>query len=699
MPIKPWSTVKTPTITKPTTKAGGVPDWSKPTPPSPVYNKFSQDVSTHVMNPLNPNNQLNVQFPKSNPITEALQPHNLLGATKKIGNYLYDNIAQIIAPTITHEEARNPKIIEDTLLNLPNSAFKLAKETVSHPIKTAETVVGSATRGLADVVTNAIINLLPEKAGGDRISLLQATSEILDKYLNGRDLTGQPTQQAISEAFHVAGQAAPFIAAGGIGGEIGISAGSAVTPTAEAISSGIGTTLGFLGAGQTQIPREATAKQRANQMMHDLVGLGLFEAGSRLFNIVKGKAVEAITESKTPTATKIPNEFPKANPLPPEVQARVQEPGTTKPTPEIAPTEAITPKVDPLIQEAKKYTSAEEFVKAQELLYHGTSKESASAIKKAGGFTSETAKKGIDLLGDKVSANASVALTLDEATGKLYAGPRPEGGIGELLAFSSKNLKLADEATANKFGKDINKLRQAGYDGYHTSSPHDEMVETVVFNKEKLKLISKSQLTDIWNKANQPKTVPITQPQVSTPEIKTSKLALGVEQKAIEAKLTLGFEDKPEYATVNVKEQARVAAELLSNDPARAGRIAMGTERPPEGLLPESVFTAVEDQALKNGDVATLRELATASSLTSEATGMGQRIRMLAERQPDSPVAKIQEVIKAREQAAVAREQAKLKGAKDLERLKSDIAKEIKKKIEKTQTKANWSSFVESLRC
>ena len=174
----------------------------------------------------------------------------------------------------------------------------------------------------------------------------------------------------------------------------------------------------------------------------------------------------------------------------------------------------VSKDLDPLAQDISKAKASgqsfDEFVKGQETLYHGTDKATADAIRKAGGFTEDTARIARDLIGGKVSSNAPISLTLDEATGKLYAGPRPEGGAGELLSFSSKGLKLADEATAKKFlfksgqpvkyQEAINNLKKAGYDGYHTSSPHDEMTETVVFNKEKLKLTSLSQLKAEWDK-------------------------------------------------------------------------------------------------------------------------------------------------------------------------------------------------------
>ncbi len=179
---------------------------------------------------------------------------------------------------------------------------------------------------------------------------------------------------------------------------------------------------------------------------------------------------------------------------------------------------------------------------------------------------------------------------------------------------------------------------------------------------------------------------------VGTGEVKTSGLAQGVEAKAVKDKLTKGFGDLPQYNEMNIKEQTDKALELLKNDPEKAYRVAMGQESSPEGLHPESVFIALEDKATREGDVATLRDLAN-STLTSEATAMGQRIRTLAERSPDSPVGAIREVQKVREDVAN-------KKYKDIGQEKQNIKSEIKSEIKKVRaTKETWQSFIKSLQC
>jgi len=185
-------------------------------------------------------------------------------------------------------------------------------------------------------------------------------------------------------------------------------------------------------------------------------------------------------------------------------------------------------------------------------------------------------------------------------------------------------------------------------------------------------------------------------PVEGTGQTKTSGLASGVESKAIEEKLTRGFGDLPQYKSVSMKDQAAKALDLINSDYKNARDIAMGRVAPPEGILPESVFVAVEDKALKEGDVNTLRDLATQSSLVGEATTMGQRIRSLAERDEASPVEAIKEVQNAREKAA----QGKLAKGDTLEKAKGRIADDIKREIKKTAPKKeDWSSFVNSIKC
>lgn len=194
---------------------------------------------------------------------------------------------------------------------------------------------------------------------------------------------------------------------------------------------------------------------------------------------------------------------------------------------------------------------------------------------------------------------------------------------------------------------------------------------------------------------------PATEPQIpppieaavaaaSQPETKPSRLAQGVEAKAIEKNLTEGFKDLPEYKTVNVKDQAQKATALLDSDPELAKRIATGQEMPKGDLLPESVFTAVENRALANGDVQTIEDLARGSR-SVEASGMGQRIRMLGERNPYSPVKAIADIEKVRSARV-----PKAKVAKTVDKIRTEVQIEMKKSAPKADA---WQKFLADIVC
>lgn len=179
-----------------------------------------------------------------------------------------------------------------------------------------------------------------------------------------------------------------------------------------------------------------------------------------------------------------------------------------------------------------------------------------------------------------------------------------------------------------------------------------------------------------------------------TGDTKTRGLSRGVAESTIAKKLTDTFGDLPEFKQVNVEEQETRAKELIATDYEMAKRVALGHEESPEGLIPEAVFIAVQDKAFADGDLQTLNDLATASSLSSEATTMGQRLRILAERDPESPVTAQLEVIKEKEKVF---EKKNKKSAKSEKRNKINELKDVKKKS--APKLKEWSSFIESITC
>ena len=179
-----------------------------------------------------------------------------------------------------------------------------------------------------------------------------------------------------------------------------------------------------------------------------------------------------------------------------------------------------------------------------------------------------------------------------------------------------------------------------------------------------------------------------------TGELKARGLSQGVEARAVEEGLTSTFGDLPEYRAISMSEQAEAAANLINGDWERAKSVAMGTRQAPKGLLPESVFVAVEKHALAIGDVETLRQLGTESRLATSATTMGQRLRTLGERDKASPVGAIQEVQAARE--------ATLKAKNiDLDAERAKIVSEAKTETRRAATVKHdaWQDFLGSIKC
>ena len=180
------------------------------------------------------------------------------------------------------------------------------------------------------------------------------------------------------------------------------------------------------------------------------------------------------------------------------------------------------------------------------------------------------------------------------------------------------------------------------------------------------------------------------EPAQGTGETATRGLARHTEEDAVARGLASNFGDLPEYSRVSMADQARQATDLMSKDYETAKDIAMGRKSAPSGLLPESVYVAVEKRATAEGDVETLRQLATQSKLSTAATVMGQRIRTLGERERMSPVGAIQIVQQAREAAFVKR-------GGNLEAAKSATVAEIRAEVRAAASKPDaWKTFLES---
>lgn len=179
-------------------------------------------------------------------------------------------------------------------------------------------------------------------------------------------------------------------------------------------------------------------------------------------------------------------------------------------------------------------------------------------------------------------------------------------------------------------------------------------------------------------------------PVEGTGETRVRGLAAGVEEKALENKLTEGFGDLPEYKTLNMADQAQKAIAFVGQDFEAAKDVAMGRKQPPPGLAVASVFKAVEDAATNKGDVKLISDLGQRSKVLAQITTMAQNIRVLAERDPISPVGAIQELQRARTEAYGA----------GLDTAHAQTVKDIKDTMGKAASPVSkWEQFIQSIAC
>lgn len=180
-------------------------------------------------------------------------------------------------------------------------------------------------------------------------------------------------------------------------------------------------------------------------------------------------------------------------------QERLLEKSSSKSTTSPKKVKGVIPETN-LISEAKKYKSAEEFVKAQGTpVYHGTASKFDKFDKTKIGEATGSGDWGD---GFYFSDSKDVARSFANDAG---------GDI--VMEVNLKNLKFADGNKLEKLPEiqnilddgmgftDIGEyLKSKGYDGVKYKHAGDGGLEYVVYDADKIK--TKSQLTDIWKKAN-----------------------------------------------------------------------------------------------------------------------------------------------------------------------------------------------------
>lgn len=398
--------------------------------------------------------------------------------------------------------------------------------------------------------------------------------------------------------------------------------------------------------------------------------------------------------------------------------------------------------VKPLESSAKNYTSVDAFIKDQEVFYHGTNKNFNQFKLLDESQQLATEARAIYLAPKKSVAeyyargeNAKVIEAFVD-TGKILDF-RNKKQINEIVdRISDKQISDTWNVGENGFtiaeyrdfirngeydyvqNPTVQKvIREMGYEGFYQNDYNG--LTLAIYDPANVK--TKAELTEIWNKAqgetaqkagntevkstkdvfdkaknaevktSEPKPSEVTQ----TVKTGTSKVGKSIARKVIEQKLEDSYRDVAGYEKINIKDQARRVEELLNNDLEQAKRIMTGEEAVPDGMRASAFIIGMEEYALKTGNADLAFELAN-SPLVSETSIHAQEMRLLAERSPDSAVARLREVKRAREKAA---EKALQQG----ETLNSAIKKtrnELNEAIKKTRPKKeDWNSFIESIKC
>jgi len=403
----------------------------------------------------------------------------------------------------------------------------------------------------------------------------------------------------------------------------------------------ISDTIGFIGTGQ--ILHKEGEGSRVTQLRNDVIALGVFKAGAKAFQTLKNKTV-------TKAIDDVVKEY------------------------KIAVSGAIEKDVKLPIKIERKLLTTEE----RKLLTVGEEQK----IKVGKGFIfSDKVNK------DKLDFSKSVEY-YNEKLKSYNAKPTPTK-----LKIVTNARKSLEENRVKLFESKIKQIKDVikNETGLTVKENLQKEILPEVVPTKKVRLYTDAQKATI---TGEPIVKPTKVVEKVIPKTKISGVAKSIEAKAIEADLTKGFGELAEFTPVTIEQQAKQMASIMSKDIENAKRIATGIDPLPKGLKGTTAITTMEKYALKNKDGELMAELAK-SPLVSETSIAGQTLRLTAEREKESAVRKIQEIIKAREEGL----KKKLKFKKP-EKLKTEVRKSLDKSIKKAKpTKHSWIALIDEIKC
>jgi len=187
--------------------------------------------------------------------------------------------------------------------------------------------------------------------------------------------------------------------------------------------------------------------------------------------------------------------------------------------------------------------------------------------------------------------------------------------------------------------------------------------------------------------------VPSSQLPVGEGEEKVSRLAArmeGVMGKASQEEIDkLGLQTSK---SMNNKANIKAAAEFVIKNPDDAMRVLKGEIDPPQGVLKNSVYVAMTQQATEDGTGRLTRDLA---GLTSKR--FGQEIEILKEIDKNNPVKIVDDLKKYNIETLVGKKDTDIKFNQKINKEKSTLVSLTKSETIKG-SKA-WSDILEQVRC
>ena len=441
------------------------------------------------------------------------------------------------------------------------------------------------------------------------------------------------------------------IARGTVGKVINLAGARIFAPKIAFLAPKIATIATGAGLGQLEYDKE-TDGTRVNRLKSDVITFGLFETIPIL-----AKGVSKVTGKLISTAyNKVAGTLKNGKSV------------------EIASLEKITQPVnEAIVQDTGK--------NAQSLLVNNVAKTSEKELKL---LSTPKPTKQLGAPKEKFVTGEGFEMTEKASPQKIVIG-KSINAFEEAKAKFNKNPTVRNRTILQNARTEMNKLKNQGL--VQPTKPvikPSRPIETKPQGVE-VKVEAKPKPIEI-----KPKEVAVPREQLPVGEGETpSKIGVSIERKAIEKKLTEGFEGIAGYDKITIKEQAAKATDTMANfEEARA--IIRGEKPLPKGLRGTALITAAEERIAKTGDAKLAYELAN-SPLVSETSAAAQELRLAAERVPDSLVLKLREIKQIREEVF-----KKRFGGKTIEEIKN----RYKQKVKIPPPKLNdWGAIIREVRC